>query len=349
MKGIKKQLRRFQLALMFALIVFLIMLMTLLVMFMIILILQRFGIQVLNEAARTPLFIFAIVSLGIGTVFAFFLSRIPLRPVHTVCEAADQIAEGDYSVRVHLKGLEEFQQLSDSFNHMAEELGSVEMLRSDFINHFSHEFKTPIVSIRGFAKMLKRDDLSNEERNEYLDIIISESERLSDLSTSILNLSKIEQQSIITNKKKFNLTEQIRIVIAMLYDKWQKKNLTFDFDCGEIYFSGNEEMMKQVWINLLDNAVKFSPVKGIITIRLQRTVSSIVVSIRNEGNILSEESINHMFDKFYQADKSHASSGYGLGLSIVKRIIELHGGTIKAENIDDIGIEFTIDIPNVQN
>ncbi len=124
----------------------------------------------------------------------------------------------------------------------------MEMLRSDFVNNFSHEFKTPIVSVRGFAKMLKRDDLTDEERNEYLDTIITESERLAELSTNILNLTKIEQQTILTDKKQFNVSEQIRLVIAMLSGKWQEKRLEFDFDCGEIYLTGNEEMLKQVWM-----------------------------------------------------------------------------------------------------
>ena len=118
------------------------------------------------------------MSIGVGTTLAFLFSKLPLKPIRTVCEAADKIADGDYNVRINLKGPAEFIQLAESFNHMAEELGSVEMLRSGFVNNFSHEFKTPIVSVRGFAKMLKRDDLTDEERNEYLDTIITESERL---------------------------------------------------------------------------------------------------------------------------------------------------------------------------
>ena len=163
------------------------------------------------------------MSIGVGTTLAFLFSKLPLKPIRTVCEAADKIADGDYNVRINLKGPAEFIQLAESFNHMAEELGSVEMLRSDFVNNFSHEFKTPIVSVRGFAKMLKRDDLTDEERNEYLDTIITESERLAELSTNILNLTKIEQQTILTDKKQFNVSEQIRLVIAMLSGKWQEK------------------------------------------------------------------------------------------------------------------------------
>ena len=308
MADIKKKMRKIQLAMIFAIIVFLILLVTMFVVFSGIFILQKLGFNLVDEISKVPLLTFAIVSVSVGTVLAFLFSRLPLKPIRTVCEAADKIAEGDYSVRINLKGPTEFIQLTDSFNHMAEELCSVEMLRSDFVNNFSHEFKTPIVSVRGFAKMLKRDDL--------------------------------------TDKRLFNVSEQLRLVIAMLSEKWLKKQLEFDFDCGEIYLTGNEEMLKQVWINLLDNAIKFSPDGGAVIIKLRRTAKSVIITVSNEGNILTEESAKHIFDKFYQADKSHAARGYGLGLAITKQIIELHSGTITAKGTEDSRIEFRIELPN---
>lgn len=346
MAKLHSRMKKIQLAMLFAAIVFLILLVTMLIVFGGIFILQKLGLTLIDEMSRVPLFTFAIVSIGVGTALAFLFSKLPLKPIRTVCKAADKIAEGDYSVRINLKGSAEFSQLADSFNHMAQELGSVEMLRSDFVNNFSHEFKTPIVSIRGFAKMLRRDDLTDEERNEYLDTIITESERLAELSTNVLNLTKIEQQTILTDKKRFNVTEQIRLVIAILSEKWQKKNLEFDFDCGEIFLVGNEEMLKQVWINLLDNAIKFSPIGGTITIKLSRTVKSVIINITNADSTLTEEQASHIFDKFYQADKSHAASGYGIGLAIVKRIIELHGGEISVEPDEKSKVSFNIELPN---
>lgn len=345
MSRLHGRLKKFQLAMIFAAVVFLILLLTMLIVFGGIFILQKLGFSLADEMSRVPLFTFAIVSVGVGTVLAFLFSKLPLRPIRTVCEAADKIADGDYSVRINLKGSVEFTQLADSFNHMAEELGSVEMLRTDFVNNFSHEFKTPIVSVRGFAKMLKRADLTAEERNEYLDIIITESERLAELSTNVLNLTKIEQQTILTDKKHFNVAEQIRLVIAMLSEKWQKKQLEFDYDCGEIYLTGNEELLKQVWINLLDNAIKFSPAGGTVTIKAGRAVGSVMISISNDGNTLTEKQEAHIFDKFYQADKYHAVSGYGLGLAIAKQIVELHSGTITAKGVENSKMEFLIEIP----
>lgn len=282
-----------------------------------------------------PLFAFSLTSIIIGTIIAIFFSRKPLRPFREIMNALDRIADGDYTVRLHLKGPEEFKTMSDKFNHMAKELDSVEMLRKDFVNHFSHEFKTPIVSIRGFAKALKWEDLSNEERTEYLDIIISESERLSTLSTNILYLSKLENQTILTDKKMLNVSEQLRRIIVLLDHKITGKNLELLFDSQEYYLLGNEEMLRQMWINLLDNAFKFSPEGGTVSILIREASGRIEFQITNEAPTLSDEALKHLFDQFYQSDPSHATPGNGLGLSIVKKILDLHSGTISVSSADN--------------
>lgn len=225
--------------------------------------------------------------------------------------------------------------MSDKFNHMAKELDSVEMLRKDFVNHFSHEFKTPIVSSRGFAKALKWEDLSNEERTEYLDIIISEAERLSTLSANILYLSKLENQTILTDKKMLNVSEQLRRIIVLLDHKITEKNLELLFDSQEYYLPGNEEMLRQMWINLLDNAFKFSPEGGTVSILIREASGRIEFQITNEAPTLSDEALKHLFDQFYQSDPSHATPGNGLGLSIVKKILDLHSGTISVLSADN--------------
>ncbi|MEA4964609.1 MAG: HAMP domain-containing sensor histidine kinase [Oscillospiraceae bacterium] len=345
MAKMPKRFRRFRLALLFALIVFAIMLVTILIVFGGAYLLGRVGLINSDEHTGIPLLIFALVSLAVGTVMAFLTSKRPLAPIRRMMEATDQIAGGDYSARIDLKGPEELKQLAEKFNDMAEELGSVEMLRSDFVNNFSHEFKTPIVSIRGFAKMLKRDDLTAEERNEYLDIIISESERLSDLSTNVLNLSKIEQQTILTNIIRVNVSEQIRQVIALLDCKMEAKRIQIDFDCDEVVLNANEELLKQVWINLLDNAVKFSPQGGTISIRIVPEAEYYRIAIKNESESLSKESVAHIFDKFYQGDASHKEKGNGLGLTIAKRIAELHDGTIEVQNDKDQTVTLSVVLP----
>ena len=304
--------------------------------------LECLGVVDGDSLERLTLLLFGIISIIVGTILSFIISRLPLAPIRKIMDAADKIADGDYSVRIHLRRPEEFRILSDKFNHMVEEIGSVEMLRSDFVNNFSHEFKTPIVSIRGFAKALKWDDLSAEERDEYLDIIISESERLSDLSSKVLYLSKIEQQTILTDKRRFNLSEQIRLVIALFDGRLTEKQIQVHFDCGEFFFTGNEEMLRQVWINLLDNAIKFSPVQGVIEIQMEQKDGKTAVTFANRGNPIPPETAEHIFEKFYQGDTSHTTKGNGLGLAIVKRILGLHGGSIRLNRSDADKIIFEV-------
>lgn len=345
MDRFKKGLRQFRLALLFAMFVFCIMLFSMMLVLAIIFVLSEFGIISGNTHSRSLLLLFAYISILTGTIVSFIFSRLPLAPLRKTMDAVDQIASGDYSARLNIRGPEDFRRLSEKFNHMAQEIGSIELLRSDFINNFSHEFKTPIVSIRGFAKALKWDDLTPEERNEYLDIIIEESDRLAELSSSILNLSKIEQQTILTNQKRLNLSEQIRLVIALLDSKWSSKQISISFDSEELFLVGNEEMLKQVWINVLDNAIKFSPTGSSISITAIQSAETITVSVSDQGIGMSEETMQHAFDKFYQGDLSHTTRGNGIGLSLIKKIIELHQGVITISSTQNRGTTVQISLP----
>lgn len=346
MNKIMKYLKKMRLTLLFAIIFFLILLATLSLVFVGMFFLTQLNIVDSMEVEKVPLVMFAAASLIVGTVLAAIFSKRPLSPLRDIMNATDRIADGDYEARLHLNKPEEFRQLSDKFNHMAKELGSIEMLRTDFVNNFSHEFKTPIVSIRGFAKALKWNDLSPEESNEYLDIIISESERLADLATNILNLSKIEQQSILTEKKQYNVAEQIRLVIALLETKWTEKKLDIYFECDELLQYGNEELLKQVWINLLDNAIKFSPDFGTITILIKQTEHLTVFCFTNQGQPIPKEKADHIFDKFYQGDLSHTTKGNGLGLTLVKKIIDLHGGHVYLKESNSLETTMEVQLPN---
>lgn len=341
----KKILSKFRLSLIFGAIVFVIMTVTVLLIFLVIFLFHKIGIQLIEPEQFTPLLLFSVSSIAVGIVMALLFSSLPLRPIKTFIDAVDRISDGDYSVRLEPRGPDEIKNLCLSFNNMAKELDSVEMLRNDFVNNFAHEFKTPIVSIRGFAKILCRSDLSEEERSEYLNIIIDESERLACLSSSVLMLSKLEQQSILTDKTSFNLSEQIRLVIAMLEGKWNDKNIDIFFDGGEVCFFGNEEILKQIWINLIDNAIKFSPEYGTVEIKVSDSQDFIYVDVCNQGDGMSEETVAHIFDKFYQGDKSHSSAGNGLGLTIAKRIAELHGGNISVVRTDEEETDFQVLLP----
>ncbi len=270
-----------------------------------------------------------------GTILAVIANRIPLKPVDKTLEALNRLSSGDYSARLNFQGplsrMPVIVELTENFNKMASELQQTVLLRSDFINNFSHEFKTPIVSITGFARLLKRRNLTEEKREEYLGIIETESVRLSQLATNILNLTRVENQSILTDVKDYNLTEQLRTSALVLEGKWTKKHIELILPAEEIYVTGDEELLKQVWINLLDNAIKFSPDYGTVEVQINRRSDMISTTISNFGDPIPEKSIDKIFNKFYQADESHSAEGSGIGLAVSKRIVDLHKGKISVQ------------------
>lgn len=297
----------------------------------------------------TPLipFLFqnGIISIIIGTTITFFTSHFPLRPLHVLIQAIHEVSDGNYGVKIHFEHPKGFRELSECFNQMTEELDGIEMFRSDFINNFSHEFKTPIVSILGFAKLLKKQGLDHEKSQEYLDIIIEESERLSELSTTILDLSKVESLTALTDRSVYPLSEQIREAILFLESRWSGKQIVFDIDMDEMLVGANEPLLKQVWINLLDNAIKFSPVKGCIGVTLRAEDGNAVFMLKDQGPGMDEKTKKFIFDKFYQGDTSHHMEGNGLGLSLVEKIIGLHQGTVSVKSQMGEGSVFIVTIP----
>ena len=212
------------------------------------------------------------------------------------------------------------------------ELESTEMLRSDFINNFSHEFKTPIVSIVGFAEILESSDISEEERAQYISTIKEEATRLANMATSVMNLTKIENQSILTDTKSFNVSEQIRSCLLLLERKWSKRNIELDFEIDEYHITANEELLKEVWINLFDNAIKFTDDGGTISVRISEGERELTFDISNTGPTIPIEKQKYIFNKFYQADESHTSKGNGIGLAIVKKIVDLHCGAVTVKS-----------------
>lgn len=291
-----------------------------------------------------PTISFGIASILIGTIVATIFSSIPLKPVNKLISGLNQLASGDYKTRINLGHISVAEELSNSFNALASELENTEMLRSDFVNNFSHEFKTPIVSICGFAKLLQKGIVSEEQQKEYLAIIVDESTRLADMATNILNLTKVENQTILTDITYFNLSEQIRNCILMLEKKWIQKGVTIAVDFNEHNIHANEELLKQVWINLIDNAVKFSPEDGEINILIKETKDVVTVLVKNNGPELSTEELRRIFDKFYQGDTSHASEGTGIGLSIARKIVQLHKGKISVISSKEETV-FSVELP----
>ena len=274
------------------------------------------------------------------------MGRSKLKPMDDMARAMRQVSRGDFSVRVDGEDLPgDMGELVSSFNDMAAELGSLELFRKDFINNFSHEFKTPIVSIRGFAKQLERDDLTDEQRREYLDIIVSESDRLANMASNVLLLSKLENQTIVTDKTVYRLDEQMRRCLLLLEKQWTEKEIDLDVDLDELEYRGNEEMMSHVWVNLIGNAVKFSPRGGTLTLRLRREGGWAVALVKDAGEGMDDATRQRIFEKFYQGDTAHATEGNGLGLSLVRRIVDLCGGAVSVESAPGRGAAFTVRLP----
>jgi signal transduction histidine kinase len=258
-----------------------------------------------------------------------------VKHVNRLIDKMNHLASGDFKTRLQfgepICNHPTAREITESFNQMAEELEHTEMLRGDFVNNFSHEFKTPIVSVAGFAKLLKKGNLSEEQKGEYLDIIEEESLRLSEMATNVLNMTKIENQAILTDITTYNLSEQLRSCVLLLEKRWTGKKLELSLEFDEYDICASEELLKQVWINLIDNAIKYSPEYGLIVIKIREERDSYNISIANSGIEIPSEKRQKIFEKFYQADESHSSAGNGIGLSIVKSVIDLHGGQVSVD------------------
>lgn len=272
------------------------------------------------------------VSFILGATAALLVSKMPFRPINSLVDVANRLANGDYATRIRFKGMlsghNTLRQIEESVNTLARELESTELLRADFINNFSHEFKTPIVSIAGLAKVINRGGITDQERATYMKVIEDESVRLSDMATNVLNLTRVENQEILSELTQFNVSEQIRDCLLLAESKWARKNIDLHLDFDEHGIRANEELLKQVWINLIENAIKFSKNGDTVSISIHREEGELVFTFSNPCEKISEEDKKHIFKKFYQLDASHHTQGNGIGLAIVKRIIELHRGRI---------------------
>ena len=291
----------------------------------------------------------ALACILIGAGLAAFSGKYIMSRISRISHGMREVARGNFKERVPEKDKKnsptEFGELERSFNQMASDLDGIEIFRNDFINDFSHEFKTPIVSIRGFARQLQSENLSEEQKNEYVNIIISESERLVNMSSNVLLLSKLENQQIVSDKHELDLDEQIRRSILLLEKDWSEKEIDLDIDLDEIKINFNEEMLSHVWINLISNAIKFTEVGGRIEISLKEREGMAIFSIKDNGIGMSDEVKERIFEKFYQGDRSHTTSGNGIGLNIVQRIISLARGAIAVESSVGKGSKFTVTIP----
>ena len=346
---------RFSLTLLFSIVIFLILLSAVGIAAAVVYFLIKF--EVISGMTDGPsngwiIVFMSIISLVIGSTISVLLGKIPLKPINKLVNGMNSLAAGNFKTRIKYGGPignhPAFNEITERFNTLAEELENTEVLRSDFINNFSHEFKTPIVSIAGFAKLLKKGNLSEDQRRAYLDAIEEESMRLSYMATNVLNMTKVENQTILTDVSRYNLSEQVRSAVLLLERKWSKKNIDLQLDFDEFEIEANEELLKQVWINLVDNAVKFVPRCGTISLEVVDAGDNLRVMISNTGKEIPKDKQDKIWGKFYQVDESHAQEGNGIGLAIVKRIVELHDGTVSVRSENGM-TTFTVELPKKQS
>lgn len=271
------------------------------------------------------------------------------RPVKIITEAAEKMTHGDFSGRIppvsRLNVDNSFNRIIECFNKMAEELSGIETLRTDFIANVSHELKTPLAVIKNYGTMLAQTDLSDEKRLEYANAISETSNRLADLITNILKLNKLENQQIFPESKKYNLGEQLCECLIGFESEWEQKHIEIETDIEEdVFVRSDSELLALVWNNLFSNAIKFNKTQGLLTLTLKTDGEYAVVIVSDTGCGISREVGQHIFDKFYQGDTSHATRGNGLGLALVKRIVDITGIDISVESEVGKGSCFTVRI-----
>lgn len=303
----------------------------------------------ISAAARITFWNVALLSL-IFTIMDAVRRKITVeRPVQNITNAAEKIIQGDFSVRVkpqnRLGTDDTFNRIIECFNKMAEELGSVETLRTDFIANVSHEMKTPLAVMQNYGTLLQSPDLTEEQRIEYAKGVTDASRRMADMMTNILKLNRLENQQIYPQVTEFDLSEQLCECLLQYENIWEKAGIEIETEIAEnVIVKADAELLSHVWNNLFSNAFKFTPSGGTVTVSLTATESHAVVKVTDTGCGMTPEVGAHIFEKFYQGDSSHSVQGNGLGLALVKRVIDIMQGEISVESAVGKGSAFTVKI-----
>lgn len=304
-------------------------------------------LEISNDIRKT-IQINLLVVLLIGGLVMVVAARYLVNPLNMLTKATRKLAKGNFNIRLNLKRNDEIGILAKSFNEMTAELKQLEQMRQDFVSNVSHEIQSPLTSIIGFTKALKAGSIPEEERLNYLDIIQSESERLSRLSDNLLKLASLESEHHPFRRTTYRLDEQIRHTVVVCEPQWSAKRLQLELTLPKTMFEGDQDLLNQVWVNLLGNSIKFTPEEGIIHIRLEAEVSQVVVKIKDSGIGIPAKELSMIFHQFYKADRSRTekTGGSGLGLAIVKNIVALHKGDIRVNSVEGEGTEVTVVLPS---
>ncbi|PYZ94719.1 two-component sensor histidine kinase [Salipaludibacillus keqinensis] len=305
-----------------------------------------------GEAIRYVISMALLIVLICGSLLIFLASRYVVDPIKKLTTAAKEMAKGNFSIRLKNKNnQDEVGELIRSFNHMASEVEQIDKMRDDFVSSVSHEFQSPLTSIRGFTKAIRDDVVPKKNQKEYLDIIYEETQRLSRLSENLLQLASLESDHYPLKHVKYRLDEQFRRAVLATEPLWKKKQLGLELNLDSVEVKADEDLLNQVWVNLLANAIKYSPQGETLTCTLKEIGKNIEVSIEDNGKGIPEEEIPHLFNRFYKVDKARSSSieGNGLGLSIVKKILSIHNFDIQVTSEHHKGSTFTVVIPLDEN
>ena len=303
----------------------------------------------MTEAAKLTFGNVLLISFGAATIDYIRRKRMVDKPVRQIMEALDRVMQGDFTLRIapvkEFAGETGFNEIIKAINAMTAELQGTETLRTDFIANVSHELKTPLAVIGNYATMLQQPGISEEDRIEYAKAISHSSRRLAALITNILKLNKLENQQIFPQPQEFDLGEQFCESLLTFEDAWEKKNLEIETDIqDDVRIKSDPELLSLVWNNLISNAIKFTPEGGTIGVNLKTDEKNVVVSVSDTGCGIDPETGKHIFEKFYQGDTSHATQGNGLGLALVKRVVDILQGEISVQSTPSQGSTFTVRI-----
>lgn len=302
--------------------------------------------QIVRDLSVLTLISLAAVSTVICGFVSYFVGRRILTPMVKLSAASKEVAKGNYAIQVSDSSkMEEVQTTFRNFNAMIKQLDSISTLSNDFVANVSHEFKTPLTAVEGYAMLLQDPGLTEEERQEYLEQILSNVHRLTELVGNILLLSKIENKGLADAYTQFRLDEQIRQSVVLLQNQWLQKKLTIDAELDEVSILASQGLLSHVWGNLLENAIKFSPEGGTLQLRLLEQRECVVFTLRDWGCGMSPQVRERIFEKFYQGEPSHKGMGHGLGLPMVKRIVELSEGVLEVESEEGKGALFRVILP----
>ncbi|MCL6602954.1 MAG: HAMP domain-containing histidine kinase [Paenibacillus sp.] len=288
-----------------------------------------------------------LIVLGCGSILILLAARYIVLPLQQLTRATRRMAKGDFSVSLQTKRNDEIGQLTRSFNVMAQELGTLEGIRKQFVSDVSHEFQSPLTSIKGFTQALKRKDMDEASRLRVLNIIEQESDRLSRLCGDLLQLSTLEYEHLQLSPESFSLDEQLRKIVISLEPQWSVKNVTLDLELPSITIVADEDRLSQIWSNLLSNSIKFTDKDGMISITAIEQGDQVLIQIADNGVGMPEEEIRNIFKPFYKVDKARSREvgGSGIGLSIVKRVVDLHHGQIEVTSALEKGTTVSVQLP----